>query len=233
MIRAIATITVVLAMAAGAQATPSVYAEITYPTATTWKLWVTECDWTGSLPITPAGFGIAGLAIPVRGALTADKATPTCVNVFNNDDPPTFIGQVGFPIGGSNPNPWEGTIVCAAGQDLGGVDPYFYGFGVWGGSYSPPSGLTADSVFSWAAPGAPFSDTPGVLAFQGKRDAGQAVTIAWDQDNNANVFAGHVMDPRYSSHPGVQEVTGVSVVPEPCTALLLLLGLAMSRRRRA
>jgi hypothetical protein len=214
---------VLLTVCAAAQAVTSVYAEITYPTVTTWKLWLTECDWTGSLPITPSGYGIAAFAIDVKGVRSAFRAVPPPIIVSDDQDPPAQ-GNAGFSIGSqwptADPDSWS--QLFAAQDPLGGPERMFHGFGVTAGQYDLPAGWTATGSFSWLAPGVPGSATPGVLVFSGKRDWGQTVTISWDDVTRANVF----------DNGESTSVSGVQVVPEPATlALLVLAGLAVRRRR--
>ncbi len=68
---------------------------------------------------------------------------------------------------------------------------------------------------------APGSGSPGVLVFGGQRDAGNWVSIVWVANSKANVFMS----------PTDIVTTTVNVVPEPTGAFVLLLGLALRRRR--
>lgn len=220
--RTIALSIVLLCLAATAQATMAVYAEITYPTVTTWRLWLTECDWSGTMPITPSGVGIASFAIDVSGVTSAAKATPSNVTLRNDDDPPTEIGSVGFPNGPGSALITDGVAQAFGGQDTTIPDAVFYGFGVLAGTYAAPAGWTTSSPYSWSAPGASGSDAPGVLVFGGKRNAGDTVSIVWGERAKANVF---------NIDTDIKTTT-VDVVPEPSTMALLLLG-AFALRRRA
>ena len=171
------------------QAVTAVYAEITYPTPTTWSLWLTETeDWNGTTSFTPSGYGIAGFAIDVAGVTTASKATPSDVALFNDDDPPTLVGMVGFPIGAGSAFVTGGVAQVFAAQNPLSPECLFAGFGVTAGTFVPPAGWTTLSPYSWEAPGAPGSANPGVLVFRGKRNAGQTVSVLYGSEAQVNVF---------------------------------------------
>jgi hypothetical protein len=168
---------VMLSAAVAVQAAPTVYAEITFPTSTTWKLWLTETtNWDGNpADMTPGGLGIAGFCFGLPGATSGLKATPAYVNLETTDDPPVTVGSVGFSVGPSIANTdVKGNIQAFAGQDITVPQGVCYGFGVTAGSYTVPDANMYQTTgpYSWAAPGAPGSAHPGVLVFSGKRNAG-------------------------------------------------------------
>ena len=220
MIRAFAVVVVTLCVSAAAQAETAVYAEITYPTSTTWRLWLTETtNWSGSpATFTPSGYGIASFEIVLSGASLLAKMTPSEVSLFTDDDPPVEVGTVGF----LPPEVWPVVNMAAGRQDTTNPLVLFRGFGVSAGTYVPPPGYLTSGPYSWAAPGAPGSASPGVLVYGGKRPSGDPVSIMWDYAQ-ATVF---------TSDSGVGTMT-VDVVPEPATlALLAVAALAAARRRR-
>ena len=222
--RMIALTAVVLIAAAVAQAAPAVYAEITYPTVTTWRLWLTQVD--DSNINVPVGNGIAGFAIDVMGGVTTGtKMTPAQTNLIN--DEMAIVGSIGFPNGpGSatvtvDANTNIGVAQAFGGQDTTVAAVLVYGFGVSAGSFPTPDGWTGS--YSWLAPGAPGSASPGVLVFGGKRNVGTDVSIVWGERAQANVF----------TQVGSVTTLTVPVIPEPATiGLLVLGGLAALRRRR-
>jgi hypothetical protein len=219
--RMITMVVVMLCVTAAAQAATSVYAEITYPTTTTWRLYLQEVDWTGSTAgMTASGFGIASFAIDVSGVTSASKATPVATNLLDDQDPPAVVGQIGFPNGPGAASVTAGVAQAFAGQDTTVPAVLVYGFGVSAGTFATPAGYTGS--YSWLAPGAPGTAAPGVLAFSGKREAGNTVSIVWGDRAKANVF---------KASTEVATMT-VDVVPEPATAMVLLLGLGLLRRRR-
>ena len=176
-----------------------VYVEITYPTPTTWALWLTETEnWDGTSAFTPSGNGIAAFALDVKNALTALRATPAPVDLMNLDDPPVQLGRVGFPVGPVNAFIDQGTAQCFGGQDTTLVDGIFKGFGVTAGAYSVPDPTTQQisAPFSWDAPGLPGSDSPGVLVYRGKRSPGETLLFGPDFRMQANVFNSNLpLDP--------------------------------------
>lgn len=221
--RFILTAVVMLTIAAAAQAEMATYAEITYPTTTTWKLWLTLCDWQGTTEgLTPSGYGIPSFNVQVSNVVTASKMMPPDVTLRNNDGPPTDIGTVGFPNGPASAAVTGGAAQLFAGQDTTIPDVLIRGFGVTAGAYTPPAGWSTSASYSWDAPGAPGSANPGVLVFGGTRIADQAVSIDWEHSNGKTFL----------------DATGVSVmalplVPEPAMlSLLALAGTALAVRRR-
>jgi hypothetical protein len=218
--RMIGMVVVMLCVTAAAQAEMAVYGEITYPSSTTWNLYVQEVDWNGTTTgLTASGFGIASFAIDVSGVTTAYKVI---------DDPgilknPQHItkGQIGFPQGPGEASVTGGVAQAFAGQDTTVADSLVYGYGVTGGPFVPKTGWTG--VWNWPAPGAPGSAEPGVWVFTGDRVENQPVSIVWGERAMANVF---------SAASGVEAVT-VAVVPEPATLALLVLGGLAAQRRRA
>jgi hypothetical protein len=227
--RMTAVAVVVLCLAAGAQATPVVYAEVTYPSSTTWSLWLTETtNWDGNpADMTPGGFGIAGFSINLPGGRTGIKGTPSQVSLETTDDPSVQVGTVGFPVGPGIALLFSGIVQAFGGQDNTVPDEIFYGFGVTAGSYTVPDAnrYQTSSPYSWAAPGAPGSASPGVLVFRGTRNSGQTVSIEYDF--NATVFTGAMTG---FNTPAVETV---NLVPEPGALFLLTMGgLSAFRRRR-
>ena len=235
--RSIALLAVLLCVTAAAQADviTAVYEEITTPTPTTWRLWLTETtNWDGNpADMTPSGFGIGGFNIDLTGVVTASKAGTVALGAVIKDitgDSPVTLGTVGFPNGGGSASVDAGGNASAfAGQDTTFAMGIFYGFGVSAGSFPAPDpnsySISGDTI-SWLAPGAPGSTTPGVLVFSGKRVAGTVPSVVWSDRDQANVF---------NAGTGADSTTVpvVGAVPEPATmALLVLGGLAALRRRR-
>ena len=221
--RMIAMVVVLLCVTAVVQAEMAVYAEVTYPSSTTWRLFLTECDWDGVVAnVTPSGFGICSIAIDVDGVTSAGKQFPS-FDVFLINDDYEQVGIVGFPGGPTPATVTAGVAQAFANQDTQSPVVLFRGFGVSAGSYVPPDGWSTTGAYTWPAPGAPGTASPGVRVFGGKRVAEAEVSIVWGERAKANVF---------TSDSGV-DVTTVDVVPEPATlALLMLGGLAALRRRR-
>jgi hypothetical protein len=204
--RSMMIVAALLLAAGAAQATPTaVYAEVSYPTSTTWALWLTETtNWDGiPADVTPSGFGIAEFAIPISGVTTAHRDAPGGLIL-----PPMYVGFSGSATVDAN-----GNALLLAAQDTLAPATIIWGYGV-----------TAGTIYSlsWSAPGTPGSATPGVLAYDGTRNVGQTVSITYGSPE-ADVFV-------YGQFFG--NATSISVVPEPATLSLLGLGLLVLRRRR-
>ncbi len=235
--RVIAVAVVMLCMAATANATMAVYAQIYYPDSTTWRMSLTEVDWNGTVPLTITGYGIASFSIDVTGATTASKKTPkngVSSNLFD-DDPDlnpmaNLIGTVGFSTGTANPTPTAGVTQLFAAQNTDAPVTLFRNFGVTSGTFDQTIGglhpnWVCTPTYNWAAPSTVQSGTtiPGVMVFTGTREANAPVAINFGERSKANIFSG-------TSGVAVETVL---VVPEPATmGLLLLGGLAALRRRR-
>jgi FlaG/FlaF family flagellin (archaellin) len=240
--RVIAMVVVTLCVAAAAQAAviTAVYEEITYPTPTTWRLFLTETtNWDGIVAdMTPGGFGIAGFNVDLTGVTTAGKAGVTAASATLNglnpnydpdNDPPSaqwqLYGTVGFPNGASPATvDGSGNASAFAGQDTSKAMVVCHGIGVSAGSYvlTDTDNYQLVGSYSWTAPGAPGSASPGVQVFSGKRVSGATVSVVWSDRDQANVF-----------NDGTSvNTTTMPVVPEPATMALLVLGALSALRRR-
>jgi hypothetical protein len=252
MMRFIAIAAVLLCLTTVVSANQTVYAEIGYPSATTWGLYLTETDWQGTtVGLTPSGFGICAFSVDIYGTLpgsTANKKGPTTASnnlVIGTDETVDgwVIGPVSWAKAGSLNVAVDGNgyVQALAGQDTAG-DPLclarYIGATSTAGSFNPsPNFLSASAssysaaTYSWLAPGAPGSAAsgstgPGIYVFGGKRASGAAVTISpFEGKAQANIFT----DGTTSNVSLVDMV----FVPEPATITMLVLGgLGILRRRR-
>jgi hypothetical protein len=253
--RTMAMVIVLLGVTAAAQAVTAVYAEFTYPTMTTWKLYLTETtDWTGVRPTAGSGFGIAGWAVDIVNALpnsTATNQTPSdaTINSWNaeandGDGAWQLFATVGFrgSAGGTAVVNDGGVAQLNGGQNSSITETVFHGFGVAAGSYSLPAGrsdLQLVGSYSWAAPTFVGVSTPssplstakaGVLVYSGQRASGATVSLSSDQARcQANIWTADS-----GTEAGMVDVVMLAAAPEPTTMGLIVIGCVATlyRRRR-
>jgi hypothetical protein len=244
--RTFAMLIVLLCVSTAALAETAVYGQITYPTSTTWRLYLTETtNWTGARPTGGTGFGLAGWAIDlinVASSSTATNRSPADIQLFNWDSEANdgaggwaSYGQIGFraSAGGTSAADANGLVQLNGGQNLSIVETVFTGYGAAAGSYVLPSGRSDLSLqggsYVFGAPNLADANAPGMYVYSGLRAANQVVSPRDDQGRlKANVF----LDAAGTQVDMVNVYFGTTA-PEPATmALLVMGGLAIVRRRR-
>jgi hypothetical protein len=203
--RSILAAMAVLCLAASAQAETVVYAQITYPTSTTWRLYLTETTNWGSPTWTPDGFGICSWCVTIVGATPnsiAVNRTPADTILYKwdpeaNDGEGGYVwfGEIGFRTiaGGTTVATGAGLVDIESGQSLWVPETVFTGFGVTAGSYVIPADCPDLSLmggsYSWGAPNLADPNAPGMYVYSGLRPSGGKVSLSSDQTRNkANVF---------------------------------------------
>lgn len=247
----------VLCLASAAMATPMVAAQIYYPDATSWQLYLTEVD--SAAPTVPSGFGIAGFAVGIIGALPG-TGNSNCdgewaLNSGAVKQGTTGKGTYGWATIGSPDVNASGYVQALAGVDTSNWgNLQNYGYGVQAGQYKantaniPYGTFTPGSTWklngvalntTYSAPSLEtWSSADGMLSgVEGLYMPGVCVWAGLRPADGVVTLVAAANDRNanvFTDTTGTAVQAPVVLVPEPATLALLGLGaLAAMRRRRA